>query len=108
RAVARRHLTSLGYRVREAHSGPGAVTILQSGHRFDLLFTDIIMPDGMTGYQLAQIAQQMQRGLKVLFTTGYARAEAVASPAETRSGRVLRKPYRKQDLAEAVRESLDV
>ena len=54
RTVARRHLISLGYRVREADSGPGAMDILRSGHRFDLLFTDIVMPDGMTGYQLAR------------------------------------------------------
>lgn len=74
--VARRHLTSLGHRVREADSGLAAVAILQDGHRFDLLFTDIVMPAGITGYQLASVAQQMRPGLRVLFTTGYVRPEA--------------------------------
>jgi len=107
RAIARRHLTSLGYRVREADSGPGALEILQAGYRLDLLFTDVVMPDGMSGYQLAKIAQQMRPGLKVLFTTGYARPEAIDGQTETQPGPILRKPYRKQDLAEAVRELLD-
>jgi PAS domain S-box-containing protein len=108
RAVARRHLASLGYRVREADSGADAVDILQSGQSFDLLFTDIVMPHGMTGYQLAKTARQMRPELKILFTTGYARPEATTDPAEVQQGPILRKPYRKQELAEAVRGSLDV
>jgi PAS domain S-box-containing protein len=108
RAVARRHLTSLGYRVEEADSGPRAVEVLQSGHQFELLFTDILMPDGMTGYHLAKIARQMRPELKVLFTTGYARPEATITAADLQLGLVLRKPYRKHELAEAVRSSLDV
>ena len=58
RTVARRHLVSLGYRVSEAGSGPAALEILQGGRHFDLLFTDVVMPDGMTGYQLAAAARQ--------------------------------------------------
>ena len=107
RSVARRHLTSLGYRVREADSGPAAVAILQDGNRFDLLFTDIVMPAGMTGYQLATIAQQVQPGLRVLFTTGYVRPEAMTEQIDARLGPMLRKPYRKLDLATAVREVLE-
>ena len=69
RTVARRHLVSLGYRVSEAGSGPAALEILQAGNSFDLLFTDVVMPDGMTGYQLAAAARQIRPGLKVVFTT---------------------------------------
>ncbi len=75
RTVARRHLVSLGYRVSEAGSGPAALEILQDGDSFDLLFTDVVMPDGMTGYQLAAAARQVRPGLKVLFTTGYLRSD---------------------------------
>ena len=107
RTVARRHLTSLGYRVREADSGPAAVAILQDGNQFDLLFTDIVMPAGMTGYQLAAVAQRMQPGLRVLFTTGYVRPEAMTEQIDPQPGPMLRKPYRKLDLATAVREVLE-
>ncbi len=108
RAIARQHLMSLGYRVREAENGPLAMEYLRDGQRFDLLFTDIIMPDGMMGTQLAAGARQMQPGLKVLFTTGYARAAATTGDNEPPSGPILRKPYRKQDLAAAVRAVLDL
>ena len=107
RAIARQHLISLGYSVREAESGPLAMECLRGGQRFDLLFTDIIMPDGMMGYQLAAGARQMQPGLKVLFTTGYAKPAPTTEENEAQSGPVLRKPYRKQDLATAVRVALD-
>ena len=107
RSVARRHLNALGYRVREAASGPAAVDCLREGRRFDLLFTDVIMPDGMTGYQLAAVARQIQPGLKVLFTTGYARPAETLERGELPPGPVLRKPYRKLDLATAVREALE-
>jgi CheY-like chemotaxis protein len=107
RSVARRHLSALGYRVREAANGPAAVDCLREGKRFDLLFTDVIMPDGMTGYQLAAVARQMQPGLKVLFTTGYARPVETLEQSDRPLGRVLRKPYRKLDLAMAVREVLE-
>ncbi len=107
RAIARQHLISLGYRVREAENGPVAMECLRGGQRFDLLFTDIIMPDGMLGDQLAAGARLMQPGLKVLFTTGYARPAVTTNEHEAPAGPVLRKPYRKQDLATAVRAALD-
>jgi len=106
RAVARRHLASLGYRVREADNGPAALAILQDGARFDLLFTDVVMPGGMTGYQLAAAAAYRQPGLKVLFTTGYARTGSRNDLAEPVA--MLRKPYRKRDLAAAIRTVLDM
>jgi CheY-like chemotaxis protein len=69
RAVARRHLVSLGYQVSEAESGPAALKLLRQRDGFDLLFTDVVMPAGMTGHQLANAARQLQPHLKVLFTT---------------------------------------
>jgi PAS domain S-box-containing protein len=103
RVIAGRHLDSLGYRVTEAASGPAALTLLRGGQTFDLLFTDIIMPNGMTGYQLAAIARQLRPRLKVLFATGYAGPEMEPAPL----GMTLRKPYRKQDLAITVRAVLE-
>jgi CheY-like chemotaxis protein len=103
RVIAGRHLDSLGYRVTEAASGPAALTLLRGGQTFDLLFTDIIMPNGMTGYQLAAMARQLRPRLKVLFATGYAGPEMEPAPL----GMTLRKPYRKQDLAITVRAVLE-
>jgi CheY-like chemotaxis protein len=69
RATVRR-LAALGYRVCDAENGHGALAILQSGESVDLLFTDIGLPGGMDGRQLAVAARQQRPGLKVLFTSG--------------------------------------
>jgi PAS domain S-box-containing protein len=108
RTVARRHLVSLGYRVGEAGSGPAALEILQADKAFDLLFTDVVMPDGMTGHQLAAAARQLRPGLKVLFTTGYFRPD----PDNELTGAMtadamIRKPYRRTELAATVRATLE-
>jgi PAS domain S-box-containing protein len=103
RVIAGRHLNSLGYRVTEAANGPAALAILRGGQTFDLLFTDIIMPNGMTGHQLAAMARQLRPRLKVLFATGYAGPEMERAAL----GMTLRKPYRKQDLAISVRAVLE-
>jgi PAS domain S-box-containing protein len=108
RAVARRHLISLGYRVSEAGSGPSALEILQNGKIFDLLFTDVVMPDGMTGHQLAAAAQRLRPGLKVLFTSGYFRSEPNSEAADAAAtDNMIRKPYRRHELATTVRAALE-
>ncbi len=104
RNTARRHLAALGYRVSEAASGPAALDLLRAGGGFDLLFTDVVMPDGMSGYQLASAARTVQPGLKVLFTSGFS---PVVDDMGKAAGGMLRKPYRKQDLAVKVRAALD-
>ena len=95
----------MGYSVSVAANGPEAMALLRSGARFDLLFTDVVMPEGMSGYALAEAARLMQPDLRVLFTTGYAGEMA---NADHRARNVLRKPYRRQELAEFVRAALDV
>jgi CheY-like chemotaxis protein len=101
--VTMRHLIALGYKVVPAPNGPAALAILASGEKFDLLFTDVMMPDGMSGYDLAQAARLRQPDLKVLFTTGYATTE----PAAQQEAPMLNKPYRRRDLAWAIRTVLD-
>jgi CheY-like chemotaxis protein len=107
RTVARRHLVSLGYRVSEAGGGQAALEILLAGNIFDLLLTDVVMPNGMTGHQLAAAARHLRPGMKVLFTTGYSRSEPSDNLPGPATGAVLRKPYRKQELATAVRAALE-
>ncbi len=107
RAVGRRHLMSLGYRVTEAEDGPAALALLRGTDHYDLLFTDIAMPHGITGYQLAASARQLLPGLKVLFTTGYDGPETRTEPARPASGAMICKPYRKGDLAVTMRAVLE-
>jgi CheY-like chemotaxis protein len=100
--VTRRQLTSWGYKVIPAASGRSALAILEAGEPVDLLFTDVIMPGGMSGPELVESAQRLRPGLKALFATGYA-----AEPAEYRGHLLLRKPYDRRNLARAVRTVLD-
>jgi signal transduction histidine kinase len=105
RAVARRHLVSLGYQVSEADCGAVALELLRARDNFDLLFTDVVMPEGMSGHQLAAAARELRPGLKVLFTTGYFQTDLDTPPCH--SGDTIRKPYRRQELAAAVRAALE-
>jgi CheY-like chemotaxis protein len=107
RAVGRRHLVALGYRVTEAEDGPGALALIRGNGHYDLLFTDIAMPHGMTGYQLAASAQQIVPGLKVLFTTGYTGPGPRAEPSRPPPGGLIAKPYRIGELAVTMRAALD-
>jgi PAS domain S-box-containing protein len=101
-----RQLHDLGYRTVQADSGAQALELVREGLAFDLLLTDVIMPGGMTGYQLADQLRGERDGLKVLFTSGY--TELAAGNGSFGSiNPLLSKPYRKQDLGRAVRAVLD-
>ncbi|MDF0603759.1 PAS domain-containing protein [Psychromarinibacter sp. C21-152] len=106
RAFASRCLSNLGYEVREAETGAAALEILSGGDRFDLLLTDVVMPGGMTGVELAREARRRQPDLAVVMMSGYSEdlltsevdVEATASP--------LFKPFRAAELAKKVEEAL--
>ena len=108
RALSLERLRRLGYQVIEADSGPAALAVIEGGAKIDLIFSDVIMPGGMTGYELAAQARKRAPGIKVLLTSGYD-AELAAQQNTTGSElQVLRKPYAQADLARALREVLDV
>lgn len=96
-----RQLASLGYRVSEAPDGPTGLEIIRKQPDIDLLFTDIMMPGGMSGYDLAEAAKQLRPDLRILFTSGYSK-ESVGH-SRLNSMELLRKPYRRQDLASRLR-----
>jgi PAS domain S-box-containing protein len=100
-------LRELGYRVIEAHDGPSALRLLQRQARVDLLFTDVVLPSGMTGAQLADQAREARPGLKVLFTTGYARNAIIHQGRLDKGVRLITKPFAAGDLAAKVRDILD-
>jgi CheY-like chemotaxis protein len=105
-AIAREFLKDLGYRVLEASNGSQALAIVGSDEPVDLLFTDVVLPDGMNGAEVARAATTLRPGLKVLFATGYTR-EALTQQGRLGPGiNLLQKPYRKSDLARAVRALL--
>jgi len=100
-------LRDLGYRVVEAADGPKARTILDSAQPIDLMLTDVVMPGGMTGRELAELAQRQRPNLKTLYTSGYT-ADAIVHQGKLEPGvHFLSKPFRRQDLAVKVREVLD-
>jgi CheY-like chemotaxis protein len=108
RRIVVQQLASLGYAVAEAGDGPAALDRLREDPDVDLLFTDIVMPKGMSGRVLAEQAQATHPALKVLFTTGYT-ADAIVHGGRLDEGvALLSKPFSKATLARKIREILDV
>jgi PAS domain S-box-containing protein len=107
RSLAMTQLKALGYRVLEARDGPSAESILRGSEPVDLLFTDVVMPGGMTGSDLATRARAWRPAMKVLYTTGYTENSVVHQGKLDPGVRLLSKPYRKRNLARIVREVLD-
>jgi PAS domain S-box-containing protein len=107
RRLAVRRLEELGYRSVAARDGGEALTVLQGAMHIDLLFTDMVMPGGLDGRQLAAAARALRPDLKVLFTSGFTDAIA-ADNSERDLGQVLlTKPYQKAMLAHRIRATLD-
>jgi len=98
-------LSSLGYEVDAVRDGPEALEALRRGEVFDLLFTNVMMPGGLNGRQLAEEARKLRPRLPVLFTSGYTE-NAIVHHGRLDRGVLLQKPYRRQQLAAAVRQAL--
>jgi CheY-like chemotaxis protein len=99
-------LQSLGYKTVAAGNGPAALNLIEGGQAFDLLFTDVIMPGGMSGRELAEKATALQPGIKVLYTSGYTDNAIVHQGRLDPGVLLLMKPYRKSQLAEMVHRAL--
>ena len=99
-------LGSLGYRTLVASDSAAALALVEAGAEFDLLFTDVVMPGAMNGAQLAAAIAERRPGTKVLYTSGYTE-DAIVHEGHLDPGvALLRKPYRKAELAAKVREAL--
>jgi PAS domain S-box-containing protein len=99
-------LGSLGYRTLVAGDGVMALALVDQGIAFDLLFTDVIMPGGMNGRKLAEAVLLRRAEIKVLYTSGYTDNAIVHDGHLDPGVALLRKPYRKSDLAQKIREVL--
>ena len=95
-------LESLGYRVIVAGDGRQALEFLRSAEFIDLMFTDLVMPGGISGVALARQARLLRPALKVLLTTGYAGLESAGAEEFP----LLRKPFRPAELSRAVAEMI--
>jgi PAS domain S-box-containing protein len=100
-------LQSLGYRTIAAIDGKSALALVDRGEPFDLLFTDVVMPGGVSGRELAELVAQRRPGLKVLYTSGYT-DDAIVHQGKLDDGvLLLTKPYRRNQLAEMIRTALN-
>jgi PAS domain S-box-containing protein len=106
RQLTIKRLKLIGYQVLEASDGPTALEILQRGAAVDLLFTDLIMPGGLSGREVARRARVLKPGIKVLLTSGYAEELVHGDDLQRERLKVLRKPYQQADLVAILREIL--
>ena len=107
RAYTSGNLRELGYIVLEAHNGPAALDILEKRPEIKLLFTDVGLPGGMNGRQLADSARKLRRDLRVLFTTGYARNAIVHDGRLDPGVQLITKPFTYVELADKLRDVFD-
>ena len=100
-------IVGLGYEVITAENAVEALVLVETGAAPDLLFTDVVMPGGMNGRQLALKLRERWPNLRVLYTSGYAHEHLPIDGESVPSKYVLSKPYRRADLAAKLRDALD-
>ena len=100
-------IVGLGYEVITAENAVEALALVEKGAAPDLLFTDVVMPGGMNGRQLALKLRERWPNLRVLYTSGYAHGRLTIDGESVPSKYVLSKPYRRAELAAKLRDALD-
>ena len=100
-------LRDLGYSVLAARTGPEALDRLKDNGRIDILFTDVVLPEGMNGRTLANAAAALRPALPVLFTTGYARNAIIHDGRLDPGVQFLAKPYTEKEIAQKLRAVID-
>jgi len=107
REFARIQLALLGYQVLESTNGREALKVIRESPDISLLLTDMVMPGGMNGRELAEEACKLRPSLKVLYCSGYAQDAIVRQGLLDDRARLLNKPYTKLELAKAIRQVLN-
>ncbi|WP_342363998.1 PAS domain S-box protein [Terrarubrum flagellatum] len=105
RELTIRRLEILGYETLVAENGPDAISLLEAA-KVDLVFSDVVMPAGMSGFDVAGWVHKNRPEIRVLLTSGFAPEIASAGAETAFAGALLRKPYTQTDLARAVRKAL--
>jgi PAS domain S-box-containing protein len=106
RAVASGFLTDFGYQVVEAPDGIVALRRLAEEPDIDLMFTDVVMPGGLNGFDLAQAAQQIRPDLLIVHTSGYPKGALVHMEEPRLKDNIIMKPYRREELQRVILETL--
>ncbi|WP_417550519.1 PAS domain S-box protein [Methylophaga sp.] len=107
RQYAIAQLRDAGYQVLAAADGNQALNWLASAQQIDLLFTDVLMPGGLSGFELVQQAKQLRKNLPVLYTSGYTENVLTDVQGETGSIAILNKPYHRAALINRVAQMLN-
>lgn len=110
--IAAFYLEELGYKTVKANDGQQALDILSSGHDIDVLFSDVVMPGGLDGYQLASTVHDLHPDLKILLASGYTKKKTEISGGDNKYmfnlvERLLSKPYNQAELSVAIRDAID-
>ena len=105
--LTRESLESLGYRVLTAGNGNRALELFNSEPDIDLLFSDVVMPGGINGYELAEQVTAKRSDIKILLTSGYTEKVMIHKGYARFNENLLSKPYKRADLAKRVRVILD-
>jgi len=100
-------LGALGYKVIAAEDGVAGRQLLADADRVDLLLTDVVLPNGVSGPVFAEEARQSRPNLKILFMSGYTRNAITENGIVAEGTNLLMKPFRKADLARKLRQMLD-
>jgi PAS domain S-box-containing protein len=106
RAVGVNHLKRLGYRVEETATAPAAIERLEGGLDVDAVFSDVVMPGGLSGFDLARWIKTNRPDLPILLTSGFAEDVARGSDTDVPAHALLRKPYTQAELARSLREAI--
>jgi CheY-like chemotaxis protein len=108
RAVACGFLEDFGYEIVEAGDGFQALAVLQEQQDIDLMFSDVVMPGGMNGFDLAQAALTLRPNLKVVHTSGYPKGAMVhQEEPRFKQGFIIMKPYRRDELKQILESALE-
>src|SRR5665213_1336012 len=108
RAVACGFLEDFGYEIVEAGDGFQALAVLQEQQDIDLMFSDVVMPGGMNGFDLAQAALTLRHNLKVVHTSGYPKGAMVhQEEPRFKQGFIIMKPYRRDELKQILESALE-
>ena len=109
RAVACGFLEDFGYDIVQAGDGFQALAVLQEEPDIDLMFSDVVMPGGMNGFDLAQAALSLRPDLKVVHTSGYPKGAMVhQDEPRFKEGFIIMKPYRRDDLQKIIKDALEL
>jgi len=105
--LAEEYLTELGYKIYLAENAKQAIEVMAKHNEIEMLFSDVVMPGGMSGYELAEILTQQNPQLKVLLSSGFTSKALIKNGQSRFNEELLNKPYRKAELAQRVRLVLD-